>query len=196
MALPKNDKIRLTVAEYLTFERSSEERHELFDYEIYAMSGASREHGLISTNLIVSLGSQLKNRSCELFASDMRVKVDQASYFYPDVVVACGKPTFEDSTLDTLINPTIVFEILSPSTERYDRGRKFQKYRTISSLLTYVLVDTEEPYIEVFSRQENGLWILSAFEGLLGEVPLSAINCNLLMADVYSRVFPAQDSSM
>ena len=124
---------RLTAEDYLAIERSAEFKSEFFDGEIFAMSGASEPHNIIVTNTIIELGNQLKKRPCKLYANDMRVKVDPTGlYTYPDLVVMCGKAQFDDTHFDTLLNPTLIIEVLSDSTEAYDRGRKFEHYRKLN----------------------------------------------------------------
>jgi len=188
MVLPANR--GWAAADYLAFERTSELRHELINAEIYAMTGASREHNTISTNMIITLGIQLRGRSCDIYSSDMRVKVNAANYCYPDVVVVCGTPELEDNHGDTLLNPMVVFEILSPSTERYDRGEKFQRYRAISSLQVYILVSQESPRLEMFTRHDSdGTWVLSEATALSESMYIPVIDCTLPLSEVYERVF-------
>src|SRR5690606_7579846 len=137
-AVPKK---RLTAEEYLEFERSSEIKHEFYNGRVFAMAGAKRRHNLIALNIGSEIRSNLKGKDCEAYPSDMRVLVAEFGlYTYPDVSVVCGKPEFQDDVLDTLLNPVLLIEILSDSTESYDRGRKFQHYRSIETLKEYVLV--------------------------------------------------------
>src|SRR5262245_26620705 len=137
------EKRRMTREEYLEFERASEEKHEFFDGEVFAMAGARRRHNQIVINIGGELRQALRERTCEVYASDMRVRIPETNrYVYPDVTIACGEPRFEDAKEDTLVNPTIVFEVLSDSTEAYDRGDKFALYQTIPSLAEVVLVAT------------------------------------------------------
>ncbi|PZN80965.1 MAG: hypothetical protein DM484_09155 [Candidatus Methylumidiphilus alinenensis] len=179
-----------TVEEYLAMERSSlEGKCEFVDGQIFAMVGASREHNLIGVNIASELRTQLKDRPCETYANDMRVKAAEAKgYHYPDIVVVCGKPEFEDGHLDTLLNPTVLVEILSPSTEAYDRGGKFAAYRKIQSLHEYLLVSQAEPFIERYVRQGEA-WVLTETAGLEGLVNLDSIGCVLAMNEVYYSVF-------
>ncbi len=171
-------------------ERSSlEGKCEFVDGQIFAMVGASREHNLIGVNIASELRTQLKDRPCETYANDMRVKAAEAKgYHYPDIVVVCGKPEFEDGHLDTLLNPTVLVEILSPSTEAYDRGGKFAAYRKIQSLHEYLLVSQAEPFIERYVRQGEA-WVLTETAGLEGLVNLDSIGCVLAMNEVYYSVF-------
>jgi len=184
---------RLTPEEYLEHERRAEVRSEYLDGEVFAMSGASREHGLIATNLTRELSLQLKGRPCETFTADMRVKVSAISlYTYPDVVVACGELVFEGEEPDTLLNPTLIVEVLSASTEAYDRGNKFKHYRQIPSLQEYVLVSQEQPQVERFVRRGDGEeWVWSAVTGLEATAHFASIDCRVPLAEIYDRVaFP------
>ncbi len=179
-----------TVEEYLAMERQSLDiKCEYVDGRIFAMVGASREHNLISLNIAGEFRSQLKGRNCETYVNDMRVKPASANrYYYPDLAVACGKPEFEDGHSDTLLNPTVLVEILSASTEADDRGSKFTAYRRIESLQEYLLVAQDKPLIEHYRRQGES-WLLTETEGLEGIVKLVAIGCSLAMREVYGRVF-------
>lgn len=178
----------ISPSEYLAIERTEEERHEYYRGEMSAMGGASRQHGLIGFNIARTLGDQLANRPCEAFLNDMRVKVSASGlYTYPDVVVTCENPSFEDGHLDTLLNPQLIVEILSDSTETYDRGRKFAQYRQIESLQDYVLVSQNYPLIERFSRQDDS-WVLTDAPGLASSIELPSIDGTLRLADVYAKV--------
>jgi len=177
-----------TAEEYLTLERSASSKSEFHDGQIYAMTGASREHNLVTINIAGELRSQLKKRPCEAYVNDMRVKaVDARSYHYPDIVVVCGTPQFEDAHVDTLINPTLLIEVLSPSTEAYDRGGKFAHYRKIPTLREYLLVAQDQPSIERYLRQGD-VWILTEAVGLEADVPLESIDCVLSLREVYDKV--------
>jgi Uma2 family endonuclease len=181
---------RLSPQEYLAAERQAEVRSEYLGGDVFAMSGASRRHNLIVVNVAASLHGQLKGRACETYAGDMRIHIPATGlYTYPDVAVVCGDPRFEDSELDTLLNPTVLIEVLSPTTEGYDRGKKFAHYRTLESLREYVLVSQEEVRVELFTRQHEGHWLLSEASRLEEAVPLAAIGCELRLADAYDRVF-------
>lgn len=189
-------KIYLTPAEYLAFERQSEIKHEYFRGELFAMSGASRQHVRIAVNVTILLGNQLKRRGCDIFNSDMRVKVSPTGlYTYPDLVVVRGRPRFEDRELDTLLNPTVVVEILSKSTEAYDRGEKFAQYRTLETLTDYLLISQDRALVERFTRQESGLWLFSDSIGLDAVMPIESIQCQLPLAEVYDRVEFDESSS-
>lgn len=177
-----------TVEEYLAFERSSEEKHEYYAGDIFAMSGASRQHNLIVINTGTSLNSQLAQQPCEVYPSDMRIKVNNIKYTYPDVSVVCGEPRFADGKFDTLLNPTVIIEVLSDSTEDYDRGKKFKHYMGIESLQEYILIAQDETRIDHYVRQPEGDWRLSVSKTLEASVELPSIHCALLLADVYRKV--------
>lgn len=182
-------KLYLTPAEYLAFERQSDIKHEYFRGDLFAMSGASRQHVRIAVNATIVLGNQLARRGCDVFNSDMRVKVSPTGlYTYPDLAIVCGRPRFEDKELDTLLNPSVIIEILSKSTEAYDRGEKFAQYRTLETLTDYLLISQTRPHIERFTRQEGGLWLLSESIGLDAVMPIESIQCQLPLAEVYDRV--------
>lgn len=180
---------KITPEEYLQVERQSETKHEYFDGEIFAMAGASRKHCKISANLIYSFMGRFKGTSCNVYSNDFRVKIKKTGlYTYPDVIITCGKEILEDQVKDTLLNPLILIEILSPSTESYDRGKKFSHYRQIESLQNYVLVSQDEPHIELFERQINHQWILSEKVGLENSIEIPAINYLLPLVEVYDKI--------
>lgn len=179
----------LTPEEYLRIERASEERHEYYDGEMFQMSGASRKHNLIAGNIFGELRSQLREKPCEAYITDMRVRVSATGlYTYPDVVVACGEPQFDDYELDTLLNPTLIVEVLSKPTASYDRKTKFADYRTIESLEEYVTVAQDEYRIEHHIKQPDGRWLLTDVRGIESIVKLESVACPLSLADVYERV--------
>jgi Uma2 family endonuclease len=197
VALPK-ESTRMSEAEYLAFERASQFKHEYVNGKIIAMSGASREHNLISGSTYAALYNQLQERPCEIYPSEMRVRVEVAgSYAYPDISVVCDEPQFADDEFDMLLNPLVIIEVLSPSTEGHDRGRKFQDYRALDSLREYVLIAQDSPRIEHFLRQDNGTWLLSDASGLEASIELPSIGCTLALADVYRKVtFEAEDGEV
>ena len=178
----------LTPEEYLTWERKAEFKSEYLSGEIIAMSGASRAHSLIVTNISGELYIQLKEGTCEVHTHDMRVRTHpETSYFYPDIVVVCDEPVFEDNVFDTLLNPAVLIEVLSPSTERYDRGEKFDYYQQLTSLREYVLVSQDEVRVELHRRQGT-VWQPTEFRSLNDLLSLDAINCELALSDIYRRV--------
>ena len=179
----------LTPEEYLAIERGVEAKHEFYRGEMFAMGGASREHNLITGNAGASLHAQLANRPCEAYQNDMRVKVTaNGLYTYPDVVVTCEKPRFEDEHFDTLLNPQAIIEVLSETTEKYDRGKKFEHYRQIESLREYALVAQDRAHVELFTRGEDGVWSLSEATGIDATIALPTVGCQLALADVYAKV--------
>ncbi len=179
----------LTPEEYLALERKAEFKSEYIDGEIVAMTGASRKHNLVVVNLTGEISQQLRGRSCEAYSNDMRVRVPSTRlYTYPDVIVVCGEPQFEDQEFDTLLNPTVIVEVLSESTELYDRGKKFSFYRTIESLAEYLLVAQDECRIEQFVRQADGGWLLSEHRATEDTVKLTSIQCSLELREVYDKV--------
>lgn len=179
----------LTPEEYLAIERKADFKSEYYNGEMFAMAGASREHKLIVSSLIRLLGNQLLERDCNVYPSDMRIKIIKTGkYTYPDVAVVCGKELFEDDHKDTLLNPAIIIEVLSDSTEAYDRGKKFENYQHVDSLREYILV-SQEPYrIEQYVRQSDRTWTYHEFHAADESVCLTTINCELLLNDVYAKI--------
>lgn len=181
----------LSPGAYLVRERRAEYRSEYWGGEIEAMTGASRPHNLVVSNLVRALGNALAARPCEVYSQSMRVRLQSArAYVYPDVVVACGAPRFEDGETDTLLNPTLVVEVLSPTTERYDRGRKADAYRAVPSLHEYVLVAQDAPRVEVYRRGADGAWSCHVAAAPDDTVELASVGCVLRLADAYERVLP------
>ncbi len=178
----------LTPEEYLTFERKATTKSEYLRGQIIAMSGASFAHNFITADIVTHLNIQLMGGECQVAASDMRVKATQtASYFYPDVVVICGEPRAEDDNFDILLNPTLIVEVLSPSTEAYDRGEKFEHYQHIASLKEYILVSQDKVHVEQYRRQGEQ-WLLTEFREIEEVLSLLSIDCELRLRDVYRRV--------
>ena len=176
--------------EYLELERQAEYKSEYVNGEIFAMSGTSEEHNLIVVNVAAALHTQFRGRPCKVYASDMRLKVSPTGlYTYPDVVAVCEEAQFEDNQLDTLLNPTLLIEVLSNSTEAYDRGEKAEHYRRLPSLAEYLLISQDKPHLEHYRRQADGRWLLSEASRLHAVISLPAIDCTLRLAAVYDRVF-------
>ena len=178
----------LTPEEYLARERKALTKSEYRDGRIYAMPGASRAHNLITANTLVEIHIQLRNRTCEVYPSDMRVKVSAAGlYTYPDVIVVCDEPRFDDTHFDTLLNPTALIEVLSPSTAAYDRGEKFASYQKLDSLYEYVLISQDRVRVEHYLRQGQ-TWDLTEFHSLSDVFRLVSIECKLSLQAIYAKV--------
>jgi Uma2 family endonuclease len=182
-------KVRITPEEYLELERRSETKHEYLNGEVFAMPGVTRQHNLIAVNITVELGMQVIDRPCEVYAIDLRTKVRPTGlYTYPDIAVVCGAPEFEDEREDTLLNPQVIIEVLSDSTESYDRGRKFAHYRAVESLREYLLVSQAECRVERFARQDDSSWIYAETTDPNGAVELTSVACRLTLSRVYHRI--------
>ncbi|CAA9305068.1 MAG: hypothetical protein AVDCRST_MAG93-4866 [uncultured Chloroflexia bacterium] len=179
--------------EYLAFERSTDQRHEYDGAAIYPMAGASEQHIQICVNLYGLFYNQFRRRDCMVYTSDMRVHIPLSGlYTYPDVSALCGSPQFLDGHRDTLLNPTVIIEVLSPSTETYDRGKKFRNYRTLPSLQEYLLIEQDTMHVEHYTRQPNGQWLLAEVSELRESLVLSSIDCALEVMDIYEKVLPDQ----
>jgi Uma2 family endonuclease len=190
-AIPKT---KLTPEEYLEFERKSEERHEYFGGEIFAMSGAKRNHNVIAWNIGGELRQKLKDKNCEAYPADMRVFIPENGLCtYPYLVVVCGAPQFQDDVFDTLLNPVLLIEVLSDSTESYDRGRKFQHYRSIESLQEYILISQIEARVEKYVRHGDGFWLLSEAVGLDSEIEFSSVECVIPLSEIYDKIDFSED---
>lgn len=185
--LPKN---YITVEEYLAAEEISEIKHEYYDGEIFAMAGGSEQHDLLAGNTFANLHSQLRGRQCNVHTSDMMVKTQQVKpiYSYPDITVVCGKTKFENEKRRIVLNPSLIVEVLSPSTEGYDRGAKFESYRSIPSFQEYILIAQDRIYIEHHIRQPDGSWNFTEHHNLTDEITLPTIDCSLSLSDIYESV--------
>jgi Uma2 family endonuclease len=182
-------KKKLTPAEYLEIERAAPTKSEFCNGEMFAMAGASRNHTVIKDNVCAELRSRLKDRNCRPYSAELRVRVTKTGlYTYPDVVVACGEPKFEDQVMDTLLTPNIIIEVLSDSTEKYDRGVKFRQYQQLDSLTEYVLVSQDAVSIDRFVRQPDNTWILTTFTDLNAEFSLVSVPVCIPMAEIYRDV--------
>jgi Uma2 family endonuclease len=178
----------ITAEEYLARERAAKFKSEFHRGRIRLMSGASNPHNLVAGNLFSEIHAQLKGRPCLVYMADMRV-IDQptGAYYYPDIAALCGEPQFLDGEFDTLTNPQLIVEVLSPSTEAYDRGEKFAQYRRIESLREYVLVAQDKIRVERFSRQGDQ-WLLTIWDQVEGTLRLESIECDVRLSDIYAKV--------
>ena len=181
----------ITPQQYLEWERKAETKSEYVNGQIYAMSDASRRHNIIALNFGAALNAQLQQRPCETYVGDMRVKVNETGkYAYPDVSAACGDIEFEDAEVDTLLNPILIVEVLSPSTENYDRIGKFAHYRRLPSLQEYILIAQDRIQVEQFARQGEH-WLFSEYNSLEAELILNSVHCRIPLRSIYAKVaFP------
>ena len=181
-----------TPEEYLAWERQQPDKHEFHGGEVFAMAGATFEHNQVVVNVGAELRAALRHKPCRVCASDLRVKVPATGlYTYPDTSVVCDRPEFEDDKLDTLLNPLILVEVLSESTEDYDRGTKFTNYRTIASFRDYLLISTDQVLVEYYARRDDGSWVLREFRA--GErFTLESVGCELVVDELYLKVFDVQ----
>lgn len=179
---------KLTPEEYLQQERQATLKSEYRDGQLLAMAGASREHNRINTNLVRELSTQLKNSPCDVFSQDMKTRTSPTKFAYPDVVIVCGEPEFLDDEDDVVTNPTIIFEILSPNTESYDRGDKFADYQQRASLQEYVLIAQDKVSVERYTRQASGLWLYERLAQREDTLTLSSVSASLRLDEIYYRV--------
>ncbi len=178
-----------TEAEYLELERVANFKSEFYQGEIFAMSGASVQHTIVVTNIVASLHQQLRKKPCTVHASDLRVRVEKNTlYTYPDIVVVCGDAKFSDEQKDTLTNPTLIVEVLSKSTEQYDRVKKFELYRGLDSLQEYILVSQNEFRVELFTKQNQQQWIFSEVTEKNGLLKIHSIDAVLSVEDIYEKI--------
>ena len=179
----------LTPEEYLEIERKAEFRSEYHAGEMFAMAGARQAHNLVNGNTYRDLANQLRHTRCQVYSNEMRVRIPAADlYTYPDIVVVCDQPQFADEEFDTLLNPVVLVEVLSPSTEAYDRGKKFEYYGSLPSLREYLLLATEYMHADLFTREPGGKWILSSASGIEESIVFSSIPCRLALKDLYEKV--------
>ncbi len=180
---------KLTIEEYLQMENAATEKHEYYKGEVFAMSGAKMPHNKVAKNLLVSLELKLKGKPCEPFGSDVRIHIEKNSLFtYPDISVICGEPVSMNNDGMNFLNPTVIFEVLSPSTRDYDRAEKFKLYRDIPTLKEYILVDPELIYIEAFHLNNVGNWELREYKNLSETLALPAIQVSLALKDIYEGI--------
>jgi len=179
---------KLTIAEYLEWEADQEEKHEYYQGEIFTMSGPKVPHAKITINLTIELGTRLKGKGCDIFATDLRLHIPGNTLFtYPDISVVCGGVETLNNDDWNLLNPCVIFEVLSPSTRSYDRGMKFGLYRDISSLKEYILVDSEKIKIEAWFLDEDGQWKLQVLEDLEGSLYLRSLSLSVPLREIYVR---------
>ena len=175
--------------EYLNIERRSTYRSEYVDGEMFAMAGATRQHNRISSNLVSEINQHIKSGDCNIYSSDLRVHVPSTGYFtYPDIVITCGKEEFTDNHNDVLVNPLVIIEILSDSTASIDRGKKFEQYRELTSFVEYLLIEQRTPHIEQYILYDAQEWRYRTIRGIDQQVIIQAIDCTLLLRDIYHKV--------
>jgi Uma2 family endonuclease len=175
--------------EYLAMERKAEVKSEYYKGELFAMAGASRIHNLITTNIVRWLGNELLERPCSVYSSDMKVKTNEIDkYTYPDIVITCEEEKFEDKEEDILLNPMVIIEILSDSTEAYDRGKKFSHYQYINSFIEYILVSQDTYKVEKFIRQQDNKWLYEEFHNNDDSLTIESINCELPLHEIYRKL--------
>lgn len=178
----------VTPEEYLAADRAAEFKSEYFDGQAYAMSGGTLLHSLLATRLVTELNNALVGRRCSVFNSDARVRATASTYVYPDISVVCAQPQVDGKHQDILLNPTLIVEVLSGSTESHDRGLKFARYRQIASLEEYVLVAQFEPRVEIFLRQPDNHWLLSEYFGLESTISFESLGIDLRVSHLYQDV--------
>ncbi len=183
----------LTPEQYLEIERKAEYKSEYYNGEMFAMAGAKRAHNQLVASLLRELGQQLRDRPCDVYPSDMRIHVKSTGmYAYPDVTAVCGEQRFVDGLADTLLNPSLIVEVLSPSTEACDRGRKFEQYQSIESLREYLLVASDRVHVDLYTRRPDGrrganTWLLTSDHRMEDSLTLESIGAQLLLADLYEK---------
>lgn len=174
---------------YLESERGASEKHEYYQGEIFAMSGASARHNRIFTNLFIDIGSKLKGKDCLPYGSDLRIHIPKNTLFtYPDISIICGALEFTDDKVDTVTNPSVIIEILSNSTRNYDKGEKFTLYRDINSLQEYILVDTEKIYVEKHIRHADNSWQLTDYKSIENSFAITTIDQLFMLKDIYEGI--------
>ena len=192
--MASNPVSKVTEEQYLAIERAAEFRSEFLDGEMFAMSGGSVRHAILQVNILVELSVGLRGTPCQAFGPDFRIKVSNRIYTYPDVSVACGKVLLADGHNDSLLNPVVIVEVLSPTTEKYDRGLKFQHYRSIASLKDYILVDQSQMRIEQYTRQPDDTWTLRDYQNPEQELKIDSIGVSIPLGRIYDRIeIPAPD---
>lgn len=189
MVMSAQPEVYLSPDEYLLQERQRAYKSEYLAGHIYALAGGSRRHNLLVANIVAALHRQLRQRSCTVYPSDLRIHIPGRNYYtYPDVSVACEPLRFTDDEQDTVLNPVVIIEVLSKSTENYDRGRKFKHYRTITSFQEYLLIAQDSVHIEHYVRQPDNQWLFVDVDDPNETIVLSCIQCDLLVTDIYEKV--------
>ena len=180
---------RLSWEEYVDHERHADQKSEFFDGELFAMAGGSSNHALVATNFTREAGNALKPRECRVFGSDLRVLCPNGLGTYPDASIVCGEPQYQGDRRETLLNPVVIVEVLSPTTEAYDRGKKFEQYQSLPSLREYVLISQDHVRIDHFARQpQTGQWLLTTYDDPDGTLELPAVDVSLSIAEIYAKV--------
>ncbi len=183
-----NPKTYITPEEYLELEEKAEFKSEYFNGEIFAMAGATPRHTLITSNVSRELGNQLAGRRCAVLSTDLRVKVSQTGmYTYADVAILCDKPKLDEKNNYTLLNPQLIVEVLSDSTKNYDRGEKFEHYRSIDSFTDYLLISQDKFHVEYFAKQPDGSWLLREFNHLEDTIRIASLNCEITLTNIYEN---------
>jgi len=178
-----------SVDEYLAMDRAADYKSEYVAGEIFVMGGASSKHVLITSNIVREFGNQLKKTDCQVYSSDLRIQADTGkSFHYPDVAVVCGRPEYLDNRMDTITNPLVIVEVLSPSTRNYDRGDKFVSYRSLASLREYILIDLEPCHVEHYVRKDGGIWELSESNDCQGSLVVASLDISIPLAEIYAKV--------
>ncbi|MAU08210.1 MAG: hypothetical protein CL607_00190 [Anaerolineaceae bacterium] len=180
-------KRKWTVQEYLDYEQETGIKHEYIDGEIYAMSGGTDRHSTIAVNCMAHLANELRDSQCRVHSSDMRVKINDLKYVYPDFSVVCGRAEFADEGRTMLRNPTLVAEVMSPSSKGYDSNAKAHDYRSLESVQLYMLIDQDRTHVQLYSRRE-GEWLFTEYTKLSDVVPLDALGCTLPLSEIYRNV--------
>jgi Uma2 family endonuclease len=181
-------KIFFTPEQYLEIERSAEFKSEYLNGEMFAMAGAPEAHSLLLVNLLGEIGGQLRSRSCRTYPNDMRVRVRSGLFTYPDVTVVCAEPQFLDGRRDTLLNPELIVEVLSPTTEAYDRGRKFEHYQSLPSFREYLLLASDRVHADLYTRQPDDRWLLTSADAVEDTLAIDSVGVRLRLADLYDKV--------
>jgi Uma2 family endonuclease len=179
---------KLSVEEYLALDRAAEQRSEYYDGEIFPVVAATWEHARVAANAVRRLSERLDGHACQAASSSIRIQVSPTKFVYPDLVVVCGNPAFADEARDTITNPKVIVEVLSPSTADYDYGGQFALYRSLASFEEYLLIAQDEPRIEVFRKTEDRRWILTSYEGIENTVRVESLDISLPLSEIYMGV--------